>query len=49
MPRMLKKEKFEAVFPPIRLPSSDVLLVYSVTAAVPNEMTGNDVAYLIAL
>jgi hypothetical protein len=41
-PRTLRKEKFEAVLPPIRLPSGDVLLVW-VTEAVPNEITGNEV------
>jgi hypothetical protein len=37
------KEKFEAVLPPMRLPSSEALLVYKVTAAFPNEIAGNDV------
>jgi len=30
----------EAVLPPVRLPSSDESLVYRVTAAALNEMTG---------
>ena len=48
-PRTLRKEKFESVLPPIRVPSTDVLLVYRVTAAVPNEITGNDVDCFILL
>ena len=42
-PRTLRMEKFESVLPSIRLPSSDMLLVYKVTAAVPNEIAGNEV------